>query len=29
MKFLRIRRVAGVGGPSPLASYLRDLEQGK
>jgi hypothetical protein len=28
MKFLRIRRAAGVGGPSPLASYLRDLEQG-
>jgi hypothetical protein len=29
MKFLRIRRAAAVGGPSPLASYLRDLEQGK
>jgi hypothetical protein len=29
MKFLRIRRTAGVGGPSPLASYLRDLAQGK
>ena len=30
MKFLRIRRAAGVGGgPSPLASYLRDLAQGK
>ena len=27
MKFLRIRRAAG-GGPSPLASYLRDLGDG-
>lgn len=28
MKFLRIRRAAGGGGPSPLESYLRDLGQG-
>ena len=28
MKFLRIRRAADGGGPSPLASYLRDLGQG-
>ena len=27
MKFLRIR-ASGGGGPSPLESYLRDLEQG-
>ena len=28
MKFLRIRRASGGGGPSPLESYLRDLGQG-
>jgi 2'-aminobiphenyl-2,3-diol 1,2-dioxygenase small subunit len=28
MKFLRIRRAAEGSGPSPLASYLRDLGHG-
>jgi hypothetical protein len=28
MKFLRIRRAPGSGGPGPLASYLRDLQLG-
>jgi hypothetical protein len=28
MKFLRIRPASGGASPSPLASYLRDLEQG-
>ena len=28
MKFLRIRSAAVGGGPSPLASYLRDLGHG-